>query len=422
MTPRIASSSILSGFDRARWCLAADAFAAGVAVFVPWSTTLTEIFVVLWLVAFLPTLFLPVADFSGLRNVLRMPAGFLPVVLCALAAIGMLWAFDVSWTERLGGFAKFPRLMLIALLLAHFVRSERGLWVVYGFLAATTLLLLASLALAAFPGLPWHGKGFGVPVNDYIRQSTCFMVCVFGLLGAAIERARAGTWWLAIGLIALAALFLGDILFVVSSRTSLFVAPILLLLLGWREFCWKGVLAAVVLGIVVSGAGWLSSPYLRERLSISMQDWKDYRASDTANSTGLRAEFLKKSVSFIATAPIIGHGTGSIPQQFRNAAIGESGAAAAASKNPHNQIFAVAIQLGAVGALVLLAMWAAHVLLFTGGGLIAWIGMTVVADNFLSSLFNSHLFDTGQGWLYIFGVGVAGGMVLRGRKSVPRSP
>ena len=422
MTPRLASSSILSGFDRARWCLAADAFAAGVAVFVPWSTTLTEIFVVLWLVAFLPTLFLPVTDFGGLRNVLRIPAGFLPIVLCALAAIGMLWAFDISWTERLGGFAKFPRLMLIALLLVHFARSERGVWVLYGFLAATTLLLLASLALAALPGLPWHGKGFGVPVNDYIRQSTCFMVCVFGLLGAAVERARAGKWWLAIGLIALAGLFLGDILFVVSSRTSLFVAPILLLMLGWREFRWKGVLAAVLLGVVVSGAGWLSSPYLRERLSTSMQEWRDYRASDTANSTGLRAEFLKKSVSFIAAAPIIGHGTGSIPQQFRNAAVGDSGAAAAASKNPHNQIFAVAIQLGAVGTVVLLAMWAAHFMLFTGGGLVAWIGMTVVADNFLSSLFNSHLFDTGQGWLYIFGVGVAGGMVLRGRKSVPASP
>jgi hypothetical protein len=419
MTPRIARSSILSGFDRARWRLAADAFAAGVAVFVPWSTTLTEVFVVLWLIAFLPTLFLPVADFGGLRNVVRMPATFLPIVLCVLAAIGMLWAIDVSWTERLGGFAKFPRLMLIALLLAHFARSERGVWVLYGFLAATTLLLLVSLALATLPGLTWRGKEFGVPVNDYIRQSTCFMVCVFALLGAAVERARAGTWWLAIGLIALAGVFLGDILFVVSSRTSLFVAPLLLLMLGWREFRWKGVLAAVALGIVVSGAGWLSSPYLRERLATSMQEWRDYRASDTANSTGLRAEFLKKSVSFIAAAPIIGHGTGSIPQQFRNAAVGESGAAAAASKNPHNQIFAVAIQLGAVGTIVLLAMWAAHFMLFTGGGLVAWIGMTVVADNFLSSLFNSHLFDTGQGWLYIFGVGVAGGMVLRRRKSVP---
>ncbi len=153
-----------------------------------------------------------------------------------------------------------------------------------------------------------------------------------------------------------------------------------------------------------------------------MQEWRDYRASDTANSTGLRAEFLRKS--FRSSLPRRSSVTA--PGRYRsnsvNAAVGESGAAAAASKNPHNQIFAVAIQLGAVGTVVLLAMWAAHFMLFTGGGLVAWIGMTVVADNFLSSLFNSHLFDTGQGWLYIFGVGVAGGMVLRGRESVPASP
>ena len=73
----MASSSILSGFDRARWCLAADAFAAGVAVFVPWSTTLTEIFVVLWLVAFLPTLFLPVADIRRSARRLAQPGRLL---------------------------------------------------------------------------------------------------------------------------------------------------------------------------------------------------------------------------------------------------------------------------------------------------------------------------------------------------------
>jgi len=73
----------------------------------------------------------------------------------------------------------------------------------------------------------------------------------------------------------------------------------------------------------------------------------------------------------------------------------------------------VAIELGVVGAALLLAMWAAHVLLFRGAGLMAWLGIIVVAQNFLSSLVNSHLFDFGQGWLYVFGVGVVGGTVLR---------
>ena len=36
----------------------------------------------------------------------------------------------------------------------------------------------------------------------------------------------------------------------------------------------------------------------------------------------------------------------------------------------------------------------------------------VVIQNITSSLFNSHLFDFTQGWLYVFGVGVCGGTLL----------
>jgi len=72
-----------------------------------------------------------------------------------------------------------------------------------------------------------------------------------------------------------------------------------------------------------------------------------------------------------------------------------------------------AIQLGVLGTIVLVAMWTAHFMLFRGRGFIAWIGLIVVVQNIVSSLFNSHLFDFTQGWLYVFGVGVVGGMVLR---------
>jgi hypothetical protein len=62
-------------------------------------------------------------------------------------------------------------------------------------------------------------------------------------------------------------------------------------------------------------------------------------------------------------------------------------------------------------------MWLAHLMLFRGGGLTGWIGLVIVVDNIVSSLFNSHLFDFTAGWLYVFGVGVAGGMILRERDS-----
>ena len=56
--------------------------------------------------------------------------------------------------------------------------------------------------------------------------------------------------------------------------------------------------------------------------------------------------------------------------------------------------------------------------LFRGEGLMAWIGFLVVAQNMLTSLFNSHLVDFVPGWMYVLGVGVAGGAVLGARSQV----
>ena len=67
--------------------------------------------------------------------------------------------------------------------------------------------------------------------------------------------------------------------------------------------------------------------------------------------------------------------------------------------------------------IVLYAIWWLHLLLFRGEGLAAWIGLLVVVQNIFTSLFNSHLFDFHQGWMYVLGVGVAGGMVLATRRN-----
>jgi hypothetical protein len=87
--------------------------------------------------------------------------------------------------------------------------------------------------------------------------------------------------------------------------------------------------------------------------------------------------------------------------------------AALRADNPHNQTFAVAIQLGLLGAVALWAMWLAHLMLLCRpSGLAAWVGLVVVGQNVIGSLFNSHLFDFTHGWLYVVGVGIAGGLTL----------
>src|SRR5204863_3620032 len=102
---------------------------------------------------------------------------------------------------------------------------------------------------------------------------------------------------------------------------------------------------------------------------------------------------------------------------FEQAAVGQEGAAAAVVGNPHNQTFNVAVQWGTAGVVVLYAMWLIHLLLFRGDDLASWVGLLVVVQNVVSSLFNSHLFDFHEGWMYVIGVGVAGGMVIRAQQA-----
>jgi O-antigen ligase len=379
----------------------------GVAVSLPWSTSATGIFIALWLVAALATL-----DIAAVRRELTTAAGGLPALLWVLAAVGMLWA-DTAWSERLHGLGGFNKLLVVPLLLAHFRRSEHGIWVLFGFLASELGVLLLSWALVLIPGLPWRGRLLGVPVKDYLFQSEDFLICAFVLFERAFDERRAKRVRSFLGLLALALLFLANIVFVAAGRTVLLIAPVLLLLLGWRQFGWKGLLGAGLLGGIFGVSIWFSSPYLHQRIETSIEDWRSYRTSDAMTSTALHLDFLSKSLSFVMTAPIIGHGTGSIPEQFRNGSVGQTGASSMASANPHNQVFAVAIQLGLLGVAVVVAMWTAHVMLFRGNGVIAWIGMIIVVQNVVASLVNSHLFDFSQGWLYVFGVGVVGGMSIR---------
>ncbi len=402
-------------FDRAalrvRLARVADWLAVGVAVAMPWSISISQILTVAWLVALIPTL-----DVVSVRRELRNPAGGLPVLLWLLALAGLFWA-DVPWSERLAGLEGFHKLLVIPLLFAQFRRSERGIHVVYGFFASCTALLLASCALMVL----WKccsvyvpGKIPGLLVKDYIAQSTEFLICAVALLGVAAERWCAQRRF-AVAAILLACLFLANIFYIAPGRTAIVIMPLLLMIFGFRFFGWRGVLAACLAVAVIAAAAWAASPFLRARVLASFDEVRAYQAGNAISSSGIRLEIWKKSFDFVAAAPMLGHGTGSIPEQFRRAAVGE-GVSAMAATHPHNQIFAVAIQLGFLGAAILMTMWVAHLVLFRGPGLIAWIGIVLVTQNLASAPFNSHLFDSFHGWLYVFGVGAVGGMALRARR------
>jgi O-antigen ligase len=400
-------------FDRLT--IAADWLAVGVAASLPLSTSATGILLVIWLLVLVPTL-----DWESLRRELKMPAGALPVVLVALGVLGMAWA-DVIWFERWKGLESFLKLLMIPLLLVQFRKSDRATCVFGAYLASCLLVLLLSFAYYFSNHIAYFFSGDSfktVPVKNAATQSGEFVTCIFGLLYLAIDAFERKRWLWLTGLVTLAFGFLANILYVATGRTALVIILVLLGFLAIKRLSTRGILAVCLGAILIGGIGWVSAPNLRERVTQIWTDYESYTANDQRNSSGERIEFYKKSLSFIVEAPVIGHGTGTITSLFAKAVVGESGSAASATTNPHNQTFAVAIQLGLVGALVLWAMWIAHLLLFRGHGLAEWIGLVVVVQNIAGSVFNSHLFDFGQGWVYVVGVGVAGGVALKNRAQV----
>jgi hypothetical protein len=205
--------------------------------------------------------------------------------------------------------------------------------------------------------------------------------------------------------------------FIATGRTALMVVVLLLILFAFLHLSWRGIALASAAAAVLLVTAWVSSPYLRMRTETIWTDLQATEATGERTSSGERMEFAKRSLEFIREAPVVGHGTGTIHALFERAAAGKKGVAGVAAANPHNQTFAVGIQLGLIGIVVLWATWIAHLLLFRGGGLVAWIGLVVVVQNIVGSAFNSHLFDFLQGWTYVVGVGVAGGMMLNVRAS-----
>jgi O-antigen ligase len=387
---------------------AADWLAAAVAVSLPWSTSATGALAVCWLVAALLT-------FDVSRTfLLRHPALALPALLGLLAAVGMLWA-EVAWAERLQGFGPLLKLFVIPLLMLHFSRSDRGLYVVSAYLVSAIVLLVYSWASLAWPGLAMAREFPGVPIKDPIYQGICFALAVAALVHVAITKVEERRYDHAALCLGLIAAYLVNMAYVATSRTALVVLPVLLVVIAYQRIGARGTaLAAVGLALLGSLAV-ATSPYLRERVASAIAG-ASQAPFTRPTSESMRIGYWEASLEALREAPVLGQGTGSIRHVLDESHWqGRRPPEDIGIRNPHNQTLAIGVQLGAVGITLLLAMWLSHLWLFAGGGWPAWLGLLVVVQNLVASLFNSHLSDFTAGWLYVFGVGILGGTALRQR-------
>ncbi|WP_407080355.1 O-antigen ligase family protein [Bradyrhizobium roseum] len=414
------SSMLAARYDKEARVRNADLIAVLLALLLPWSTSGVGIAVVLWLVAVAAVL-----EWRPFVRSLRRPICALPIALVLLAALGTLWS-DASWAARLQAVAPATKLLVLPFLFYHFERSPRGIWPFVAFLVSCTVLMVASWIVAYDPSLtlkrPDEPSGHGIFVKNYIAQSQEFVLCAVVLIFPIITLLRDGKLRQALLLMAVAASFILNMVFVVVSRTALVTLPVMLAVFAMAHLKWRTNVLLLVAAVIFGALAWTLSPQLQATMDTFARDYRVYKEFNQPTSIGLRLEFWEKSLRFFAEAPVIGHGTGSTRGLFEAAATGPAVLAQGqVIGNPHNQTLSVAVQWGAVGVVILYAMWFSHFALFRGEGLAAWIGLMVVLQNIFSSLFNSHLFDFHEGWMYVLGAGIAGGMVLRARSEAESS-
>jgi O-antigen ligase len=399
--------------DRAAWAKTTDIVAVLIALSLPWSTSLVGILGAVLLITVAPTV--------GLKRFLaslKRPISAIPIALFVLALVGTLWS-DAAWGARLYAVGPAGKLLLLPVLFYHFERSARGSWVFVAFLISCTLLMLMSWIVFLHPELsmkPPEQASRGIFVKNYIAQSQEFTLCAVALAYPVVALLRAKRIALAVLVTAIAFGFFVNMAFLVVSRTALVTVPIMFAVFALLHLRWRSIVIILCVATAFAAVAWQTSPALRRTAETFTSDYQLYKEQNRATSIGLRLEFWRKSLSFFAEAPLIGHGTGATRVLFERVAThGLNEASSEVIGNPHNQTLNVAVQWGIIGVVVLYAMWLLHLLLFRGSGLANWIGLLVVVQNIFTSLFNSHIFDFHEGWMYVLGVGVAGGVVLRAR-------
>jgi O-antigen ligase len=407
--------------DRALWMTIADVFAILAAFSLPWSTSPVAIFVACWLGALAW-----VMDWRAYGRLLKQPICYLPFALVGLALVGTLWS-DAAWSARLYAIGPTLKLLVLPGLFYHFQRSSRGMWVFVAFLVSCALVMVMSWIVAYDPSLslkPSQSDARGVFVKNYIDQSQEFALCAVALIYPFMRFVRAEKFWPSLLLGLLAVCFIDTMAFIVASRSAIVTMPIMLAAVALVHMGRRTSL--IIIGVMVALVGllWVTTTDLRWGPKRLLKDYQLYKTEQTVTSIGLRLEFWKKSLQFFSEAPIIGHGTGSLRGLFERAATDYSDSdRSKIISNPHNQTLNIAVQWGTIGVVLLYAMWLVHLLLFRGEGLVAWIGLLVVVQNIFTSLFNSHLFDFHEGWMYVLGVGVAGGMTLAAKqRGLPAAP
>jgi O-antigen ligase len=240
-----------------------------------------------------------------------------------------------------------------------------------------------------------HHLAWGNVFGSYIAEGL-FLAIVIHFLAVAAILDRKHRLIFAI----LAVICIGYVFFLTAGRTGYVVVAVLAALLvvqaAPRRLMLPGFLA---IAIAVAGL-YFASPLVQQRVGGVGEALQGEHADFSAASAGARMQYIKLGLQAFWHHPILGTGTGSFGETYAELAAAEG---YPPSRNPHNQYLLTGVEMGGIGVLGLLALfavlWRESLSLPRAD---RWRGQAVLLAFMVACLFNSMLLDHKEGHSFAF--------------------
>ncbi len=162
----------------------------------------------------------------------------------------------------------------------------------------------------------------------------------------------------------------------------------------------------MVIGLLFAGYQW--SPTVTHKLQVSWHSLTQFQHDQHQTSIGFRLKFYQLSWQLWWEKPWLGWGTGGFTDQYRQRG-GITGWEGVLDQ-PHNEYLLWLVQYGVLGLLVFLwflvvlwrAAWQCHAQ--------RWLLCGILMAFVVTGLFNTFLYVSASGYLFVFLVGLLGRM------------
>lgn len=286
-----------------------------------------------------------------LRKIISTPIVLAGALFFLILILGCTWSI-APLTDQIRTLVGMRWLLLFPFLLVFFSIPHLGLSSLLGFASSVFLSAILSIVFAMM-----HIEAGMATLHDWavFRTHTFHNYFIALLVYGLLVLRTSAQWharWHRFFLVAIAVLIF-DSLALVQGRSGNIVLLALLGLYLFQRLHWRGLMIGIgILALTIPLL--INIPTIRHSIDRANTDIAEYMHGKTDTSIGLRLEFYQNSLQLIRLHPLLGTGTGSFTQSYRELTGHIKGNRA--TSNPHNDYLKLMVELGILGFTALIAL------------------------------------------------------------------